>query len=136
MNIMTVEHLTKTYGEKVLFQDASFGMDENNKIGVIGVNGTGKSTFLRVIAGLDQADEGKVAINRDVRVAYLAQNPEFDAELTVLRAVFQGEDPQLQVVSEYMEAMDLLEMLPGDQALAERVTRLTQEMDQTSAWNL
>ncbi|NWL89869.1 ABC transporter [Paenibacillus sp. 79R4] len=136
MNIMTVEHLTKTYGEKVLFQDASFGMDEHDKIGVIGVNGTGKSTFLRIIAGLDQADEGKIAINRDVRVAYLAQNPEFDPELTVLRAVFQGEDAQLQVISEYMEAMELLEMLPGDQGLAERVTRLTQEMDRTSAWNL
>ncbi|GGF91823.1 ABC-F family ATP-binding cassette domain-containing protein [Paenibacillus aceti] len=136
MNIMTVEHLTKTYGEKILFQDASFGMDEHDKIGVIGVNGTGKSTFLRVIAGHDQADEGKVSVNRDVRISFLPQNPEFDAELTVLRGVFQVEDPQLKVVSEYMETMELLEMLPGDPSLTDKILRLTQEMDQLQAWDL
>ncbi|WP_059045949.1 ABC-F family ATP-binding cassette domain-containing protein [Paenibacillus rubinfantis] len=136
MNILTVEHLTKTYGEKVLFQDAAFGMDENDKIGVIGVNGTGKSTFLKVIAGLDQADSGKVAINRDVRVTFLAQNPEYDPGISVLRGVFQGGGPELQVVSAYMEAEEALEREPEDAARQAELARLSQEMDRLQTWTL
>lgn len=136
MNIMTVENLTKSYGEKILFKDASFGMDENDKIGIIGVNGTGKSTFLRVIAGLDQADEGRVSVNRDVRVTLLAQNPEYDPNITVLRGVFQNGGPELEVVSSYMEAMDALELTPGDEGLQAKVLKLSQEMDRLQAWSL
>ncbi|GIP47006.1 multidrug ABC transporter ATP-binding protein [Paenibacillus sp. J53TS2] len=136
MNILTVEHLTKTYGEKVLFQDASFGMDENDKIGVIGVNGTGKSTFLKVIAGMGQADSGKVAINRDVRVTFLAQNPEFAPDISVLRGVFQGGGSELQVVSAYMEAEEALEREPGDAGRQAELARLSQEMDRLQTWTL
>ncbi|MGG3453700.1 ABC-F family ATP-binding cassette domain-containing protein [Paenibacillus rhizolycopersici] len=136
MNILTVEHLTKTYGEKVLFQDASFGMDENDKIGVIGVNGTGKSTFLKVIAGMEQADSGKVAINRDVRVTFLAQNPEFAPDISVLRGVFQGGGSELQVVSAYMEAEEALEREPGDAGRQAELARLSQEMDRLQTWPL
>lgn len=136
MNILTVEHLTKTYGEKVLFQDASFGMDENDKIGVIGVNGTGKSTFLKVIADLEQADSGKVAINRDVRVTFLAQNPEFAPDISVLRGVFQGGGSELQVVSAYMEAEEALEREPGDAGRQAELARLSQEMDRLQTWTL
>lgn len=136
MNILTVEHLTKSYGEKVLFQDASFGMDEHDKIGVIGVNGTGKSTFLRVIAGLEPADEGRVSVNRDTRITFLSQNPEFDPGITVLRGVFQNGGPELEVVSAYMEAMEELDLLPTDEGLQAKVTKLSQEMDRLQAWSL
>ncbi|MED4954011.1 ABC-F family ATP-binding cassette domain-containing protein, partial [Paenibacillus macerans] len=136
MNILTVEHITKTYGEKVLFQDVSFGMEENDKIGVIGVNGTGKSTLLRVIAGLEAADDGRIAINRDVRVNFLAQNPQYDPEISVLRGVFQGGGPELQVVSAYMEAEEALEQSPEDAARQAELTRLAQEMDRLQAWTL
>lgn len=136
MNILTVEHLTKSYGEKVLFQDASFGMDEHDKIGVIGVNGTGKSTFLRVIAGLELSDEGKVSVNRDTRITFLSQNPEFDPGITVLRGVFQNGGPELEVVSAYMEAMEELELLPTDVDLQAKVTKLSQDMDRLQAWSL
>ncbi|MGG1614098.1 ABC-F family ATP-binding cassette domain-containing protein [Paenibacillus sp. FSL K6-2441] len=136
MNILTVEHLTKTYGEKVLFQDASFGMDENDKIGIIGVNGTGKSTFLKVIAGLEQADSGKVAINRDVRVTFLAQNPDYDPDISVLRGVFQGGGPELQLVSAYMEAEEAIEREPGDAGRQAELARLSQEMDRLQTWTL
>ena len=136
MNILTVEHITKTYGEKVLFQDVSFGMEENDKIGVIGVNGTGKSTFLRVIAGLEAADDGRIAVNRDVRVNFLAQNPQYDPEISALRGVFQGGGPELQVVSAYMEAEEALEQSPEDAARQAELTRLAQEMDRLQAWTL
>lgn len=136
MNIMTAEQLTKSYGEKILFQDASFGMDEYDKIGVVGVNGTGKSTFLRVIAGLEPADSGKVTINRGIRIAFLAQNPEFDPDITVLRGVFQNGGPEHQAVSQYMEAVEELELLPTDEGLQAKVSRLSQEMDRLGAWSL
>ncbi|MBA9086310.1 ATP-binding cassette subfamily F protein uup [Fontibacillus solani] len=136
MNILTVEHLTKSYGEKVLFEDASFGMEENDKIGIIGVNGTGKSTFLRVIAGLDTPDEGRISVNRDTRVGILPQNPEYDPEASVLLSVFQGGGPELEIVYSYMEAMELLELLPGDEELQNKVSRLSQEMDKYQVWGL
>ncbi|GIO41119.1 ABC-F family ATP-binding cassette domain-containing protein [Paenibacillus apis] len=136
MNIMTAEQLSKSYGEKILFQEASFGMDEYDKIGVVGVNGTGKSTFLRVLAGLEQADAGKVTINRGVRISFLAQNPEFDPDTTVLRGVFQNGGPEHQLVSQYMEAVEELELLPTDESLQTRVSRLSQEMDRLDAWGL
>ncbi|GGH15715.1 ABC-F family ATP-binding cassette domain-containing protein [Paenibacillus segetis] len=136
MNIMTVENLSKSYGEKVLFQDVTFGMDENDKIGVIGVNGTGKSTFLRVIAGLDEPDGGRVALNNDARITFLAQNPEFDPEITVLRAVFQGGSSELQVVSSYMEAAEMLEQHPADTGFQAQMTKWSQEMDRVQAWGL
>lgn len=73
MNIMTVEQIAKSYGEKILFKDASFGMADQDKIGVVGVNGTGKSTFLRVISGMEPADAGQISIGNDVRIQFLAQ---------------------------------------------------------------
>lgn len=136
MNILTLEHLSKSYGEKVLFQDASFGMDERDKIGVIGVNGTGKSTFLRVIAGLDMPDNGQIALNNDVRVQYLAQNPDFDPDVTVMQQIFQGTMPEMKAVREYMEAMELLELNPGNEGLQRCLLSANQQMDALGAWQL
>lgn len=136
MNIMTVEHLSKSYGEKTLFRDASFGMDDRDKIGVIGVNGTGKSTFLKIIAGLDTADEGQIAIGNDVRVQFLAQNPPYEPGNTVLQQVFAGEDPELATMREYMEVMSLLEQNPGDSVLEGRLVRIGQAIDAAGTWQL
>ncbi|AIQ17439.1 ABC transporter [Paenibacillus sp. FSL H7-0357] len=136
MNIMTVEHLSKSYGEKILFRDASFGMDDRDKIGVIGVNGTGKSTFLKIIAGLDTADEGQIAIGNGVRVQYLAQNPPYEPGNTVLQQVFAGDDPELATMREYMEIMALLEKNPGDAGLEGRLVRIGQSIDAAGTWHL
>ncbi|MFD3258010.1 ABC-F family ATP-binding cassette domain-containing protein [Paenibacillus lentus] len=136
MNILTVEQISKSYGDKVLFKDASFGMEEYDKIGVIGVNGTGKSTFLRIVAGLEVPDSGRIAVNNDVRIACLPQNPDFDPETTVLRQVFQGGDSTLQTVSEYIAAVDKLELNPTNEQLQAEVTKWSQEMDRLQAWGL
>ncbi|RUT27964.1 ABC transporter ATP-binding protein [Paenibacillus zeisoli] len=136
MNIMTVEQISKSFGEKVLFQGASFGMEDQDKIGVVGVNGTGKSTFLRVIAGLEPADEGKISVNNDVRIRYLAQNPDYNPEMTVLQQVFQGDSPELQTVYEYMETLKLMEENPADRALEDRAAKLSQEIDRLQVWQL
>ncbi|WP_322903560.1 ABC-F family ATP-binding cassette domain-containing protein [Paenibacillus campi] len=136
MNIMTVESLAKSYGDKILFQDASFGMEDRDKIGIIGVNGTGKSTFLKIIAGLEEPDSGQVVIGNSVRVRYLAQNPPYDAEATVLRQVFEGGGAELQAVSAYMSVMDRLEQQPDDAAVQQELVHVSQEMDRLDAWTL
>ncbi|MDR9857417.1 ABC-F family ATP-binding cassette domain-containing protein [Paenibacillus sp. VCA1] len=136
MNIMTVEHISKSYGEKILFQDASFGMEDQDKIGIVGVNGTGKSTFLRVIAGLEQPDDGSISIGNQVRVRYLAQNPDFNPDNTVLQQVFEGNDPKLKVVRDYTETMERLERNPADSALQEKLLKLNQQMDALQAWQM
>ncbi|WP_438349748.1 ABC-F family ATP-binding cassette domain-containing protein [Paenibacillus sp. FA6] len=136
MNILTVEHISKSYGEKVLFKDASFGMEDQDKIGIVGVNGTGKSTFLRIIAGLEKPDEGQISIGNGVRIRTLAQNPDYDPEMTVLQQVFQGNDPQMKVVRDYTVTMDLLDLDPSNEKVLERLLDLNQEMDTLQAWNL
>lgn len=136
MNIMTVEHISKSYGEKVLFKDASFGMNDQDKIGIVGVNGTGKSTFLRVIAGKEQADEGNVAIGNHIRVEMLEQNPDYDPEITVLQQVFQGDSPEMQAVRSYMEIMELLELKPSDEILLQKLTSISEKMEALDVWQL
>ncbi|NSJ25818.1 ABC-F family ATP-binding cassette domain-containing protein [Blautia glucerasea] len=90
MNILNIEHISKVYGEKVIFDDISCGIQEGEKIGIIGINGTGKSTLLRILAGLEEGDEGQVIMQNGIRMAYLPQNPQFPADSTVLDYVADG----------------------------------------------
>uniref|UniRef100_UPI00020721B3 ATP-binding cassette domain-containing protein n=1 Tax=Paenibacillus sp. HGF5 TaxID=908341 RepID=UPI00020721B3 len=136
MNILTVEQVTKSYGDKILFQDASFGMEDQDKIGIIGVNGTGKSTFMRVIAGLEPPDAGKISMGNRIRVRYLAQNPEFDPDNTVLQQVFEGDLPEMKAVREYTETMELLELHPNREDLQHNLLKLNQTLDTLQAWQL
>lgn len=94
MNLLTAEHVSKSFTEKFLFEDVSFGIGEGDKIGLIGVNGTGKSTLLKVLAGLEEPDGGKVTKGNQVKVEYLPQNPEFDLEAPVLSYVTVGRQPK------------------------------------------
>lgn len=90
MNLLTMEHLTKYYTERMLFQDAGFGINEGEKIGVIGNNGTGKTTLLRIAAGLEEPDEGTVTMGNGLALRYLPQNPYFEEGSTVLSCVMKG----------------------------------------------
>ena len=87
MNLLTIENMSKSYTERMLFDHVSFGINEGEKIGVIGINGTGKSTLLKIIAGIEEPDSGTVVKGKKVRIGYLAQTPEFDNELTILQNV-------------------------------------------------
>ena len=84
MNIINIEHISKIFGDKVIFQDASCGIQEGDKIGIIGINGTGKTTFLNILAGKEETDEGSVVRQKGIRLAYLTQHPEYAKEDTVL----------------------------------------------------
>lgn len=90
MNILTIENITKSYGERKLFDGASFFLAEGEKAGIIGINGTGKSTLLKIIAGLEEPDEGRVIMANHCMVRFLPQNPQFEEEETVLEAVLKG----------------------------------------------
>lgn len=92
MNILNVENVSKTYGEKVLFDNISLGINKGDKVGVIGVNGTGKSTFLKIIADIDYPDQGQVVKGRGVTIAYLAQKPDFVKNDTIVNYVLRGKN--------------------------------------------
>ena len=84
MNLVTIEHLTKSYTERLIFDDTDFSINEGEKIGLIGINGTGKSTLLKIIAGKETADRADIIMQRDLRIAYLPQIPEFADTHTTL----------------------------------------------------
>lgn len=94
MNVLNIEHVSKIFGEKHIFDDVSYGIHEGDKIGIIGINGTGKTTLLKIIAGLEEPDEGQVVKQKGLRIAYLPQNPEFPEGATVLSYVVDGKVEQ------------------------------------------
>lgn len=98
MNILNIENISKIYGEKVIFDQASFGIQEGDKIGIIGINGTGKTTLLRMVAGLEQPDEGQIVKQNNLRIAYLPQNPVFPENATIL-SYMQDSEQQWRVES-------------------------------------
>lgn len=93
MNILNIEHISKTFGDKVVFDDISYGIHEGDKIGIVGINGTGKTTLLNMIAGREEPDEGQMITQNGLKIAYLPQSPAFDREDTVLSYVMEGLDP-------------------------------------------
>ena len=92
MNLVTIEHLTKSYTERLLFDDTSFSMGEGDKIGLIGINGTGKSTLLKIVAGLEEPDEGTVVRSRNLDIRYLPQNPKFHDGDTIIESIVRDNE--------------------------------------------
>lgn len=128
MNLLTAENITMSYSEKVLLHNISIGINEGDKIGVIGINGTGKTTLLKIIAGAAQADGGKITKGNSVTIEYLPQNPDFDMDITVIEQVFKGDSPVIKLIREYEEAVNN-KNTPND-----RIIRLTQSMEAANAW--
>ena len=100
MNLITLENISKNYSEKKLLDNISLGINEGDKIGVIGINGTGKSTFLKIIAGVEHEDSGSIIKGNKVRIEYLPQNPDYDFEATVLEQVFKGNSKEMKLLRE------------------------------------
>ena len=90
MNLITIEHVSKSYTERMLFDDVSLGINEGDRIGIIGINGTGKSTFLKLLAGVEEPDAGTIIKGKEVRISYLSQNPVFSDEKTLLENIVDG----------------------------------------------
>lgn len=135
MNLLSIEGISKSHGEKILFDNISFGIDEEEKVGLIGVNGTGKSTFLKVIAGLESPDQGKVTVGNKIRVEFLPQNPYFDNQATVIQQIFKGNSPVMELLREYEKTLERLSKSPNDDILQKKLIDLNQKMDAMDAWH-
>ncbi len=104
MNILSLENVGKNYGIKPLFGNVTVGLEERDKIGIIGANGSGKTTFLRVIAGTETPDTGKITRSQSKTLAYLEQNPQFDDEKTVLETIFAASSGIIKMIRDYETA--------------------------------
>ncbi|MFZ3590892.1 ABC-F family ATP-binding cassette domain-containing protein [Bacillus sp. DJP31] len=135
MKMMTVEHISKTYVEKKLFQDISFSITEQERIGIIGVNGTGKSTLLKIIAGFETPDSGNVVTSKDYTITFLSQHPDQKDDLTVIEQLFYKDTPTNIVVRDYEKILIDLEERPSDEQLLDTLYALQQEMDTLGAWD-
>ena len=134
MNIVLVDQLSKSYGEKVLFEEITFGIEEGQKVALVARNGAGKSTLLRIMAGLDDADSGKVAFKRDLRVAYLPQNPEFVETNTVIGELFNAENNIMQAISEYESCLQIMQK-DHSTVIQQRMEHAMGRMDALQAWD-
>ncbi|MDV2685793.1 ABC-F family ATP-binding cassette domain-containing protein [Alkalihalophilus lindianensis] len=134
MSILQVEHLTKTYGEKTLFNDLSFTIGEKERIGLIGINGTGKSTLLKVLAGIEGMDQGELIHANDFQVEYLPQQPELEAGLTVLEQIYYGDSLIMKTMRAYEEMVLALEKDPANAKKLDSLMKLQQKMDELDAW--
>ncbi|WP_407269176.1 ABC-F family ATP-binding cassette domain-containing protein [Radiobacillus sp. PE A8.2] len=135
MSILSVENLHKSYGDKILFNDISFVIRKNERIGLIGVNGTGKSSLLKIIAGIETKDAGAMKHANDFRVEYLPQDPELDQNLSVLDQIYYGESTLMIVLRAYQNALFQLENDPDNTKLQDKLMSLQQKMDQENAWD-
>lgn len=129
MNYLQVDQLTKTYGERILFREISFGLQQGQKTALVAKNGAGKSTLLRILTGREVADSGNVVFRNDLSVAYLDQHPPFDPELTIQETVFAWKDPRMEAIRKY----EFLLETDGDPDELQRVIR---EVDDLKAWDV
>ena len=136
MVLLTVEAISKQYGLKMLFDDVSFGIDEKDKIGIIGANGSGKSTLLKILAGKESPDSGKVMVARQNRIAWLPQDSPYNPDDSVLEAVLTSGDKVLNLVYEYELVCKALEEGSEDNKLIEKMSFLSHELDVNGAWEV
>ena len=135
MNLMTLENISKSYSEKVLLKDISLGINEGEKIGIIGVYGTGKSTLLKIIAGAEFCDDGTITKANRVRVEYLPQNPDYNEDFTVLQQVFKGTSSVMKLLLEYQETLDSLSKNYNDD-LNNKLISLQEKIDTLNLWDI
>ena len=136
MLLLAATDLCKTHGLKIMFDHISVNIDSSDKIGLLGVNGTGKSTLLKILAGIAQADEGEIQTSNQLVMEYLPQHPDFDENATVLQQIFRGESPFMKVLRNYEQTLNALEHDPDNEKLTQQLLDLSAQMDEQDAWQL
>ena len=134
--LLTLENFTKSYGEKTLFSGVDFSIDDGERVGIVGVNGTGKSTFLKAVAGLTPADDGTRVERRGLRMELLAQDKVFAPENTVLMEVFRGTSPLMQALRDYELALRAAEERPDDTQVQQALAKCSAAIDAAEGWQL
>lgn len=138
MNIITLENINKSYSEKILLNNVSLGINDGDKIGLIGINGAGKSTFLKVVSGREEFFEGNIIKGKNVRIEYLDQNPDFDFEATVLEQVFKGDTKEMQLLRKYEDLIEKINSCSSEEFenLNKDLLKLQEQIDSLSLWDL
>lgn len=142
MLLLSIENLAHSYGERTLFKNVNFNIEAGDKIGLIGINGTGKSTLLRHIAELDggkdpeTGEPGKIIPNGTCVMEYLSQDPPFEPEATVIGQIFRGDSPMMKLLRSYETVLDETALHPDDATVQRRLLEVQQQMDQHFAWQL
>ena len=142
MLLLSIENLAHSYGERTLFKNVNFNIETGDKIGLIGINGTGKSTLLRHIAELDggkdpeTGEPGKIIPNGTCVMEYLPQDPPFEPDATVIGQIFRGDSPMMKLLRSYESVLDETALHPDDAAVQRRLLEVQQQMDQHFAWQL
>lgn len=135
MKILKGKNLTKTYGEKKLFNSINFVINEHDRVGLIGTNGSGKTNLLNAVSNLDPADSGTIETPNDYRIAYLKQSEEISQFETVREFIYSGDQHVFQVIKHYEEILEQYTNNPTSSTLFEKFTKLENEMNQLDAWN-
>ena len=134
MNYLQVDNLSKAYGEKVLFRNISFSIDKGQKVALIARNGTGKSSLMHILAGLEAPDSGNIIIRKDLRIGYLQQNPKLDETKTILDTIFSTGTSLMKVIHDYEFALDQVKHNPGTES-DNLLNHSISEMDASGAWD-
>ena len=136
MSIVTLQSVKKDFGIKEILKDANLSIDNSDKIGLIGVNGSGKSSLLKIIASIEPVDSGQILVNSGANIVYLPQQPDLNESYTVLEQVFADSGEQISLVREYQEISDKLARNPENSQLMSRLSIIMQQMEATGAWEL
>ncbi len=134
LQTLRTEKLTKTYGEKTLFKDLDFIINEHDRIGLIGTNGSGKTSLLNVISGADHDSTGNIITSKTYTIGYLKQDPELDEKLTVLDAVFAGSQDIFNTIRRYEQMLDKYSANPGDSKIERQYLDAEAKMNEENAW--
>ncbi|MDX1903292.1 MAG: ATP-binding cassette domain-containing protein, partial [Thermonemataceae bacterium] len=127
MNILSVDNISKQFGDRFLLKDVSFGIQSGEKVALIGNNGSGKTTLLNILAGHILPDKGKIALRKDVKVGFLSQNPTFDENMRIADTIFSTENPQQKAIKAYEEALLHAEN-------TDNLQKALEDMDKWQAW--
>ncbi len=136
MNIVSLENVSKNYGFKPLFENVTLGLEDRDKVGIIGANGSGKTTFLRILAGVEEPDTGRVVRAKGKSLAYLSQNPPYDENLTVLETIFASSSGVMQTIRDYEAVCHDLAAGNDDAALLQRMSDLQHELEMNGGWDI
>lgn len=134
LNVITINNIRKQYSDRILLDEITFSIAEKERVGLIGINGTGKSTLLQIIAGIEQPDSGEIKHAKGFRIQFLSQNPQFRMGMTVIEHIYFGDSPLMRIIRSYEAALKELQQDSEHEGKQKQLLSLQQQMDDHNAW--